>query len=66
MKKEYKDKQLDKDMSVNESLTTYHYGTSSVRISRKISQAELDAECFTLQESKNKMIEKVARHYHHT
>ncbi|MBQ4161565.1 MAG: hypothetical protein IJD84_01535 [Parabacteroides sp.] len=33
-------------------------------VTRLITQAELDAECFTLAESKKRLIEKIYNHYH--
>lgn len=48
--------------TVNEPVSVY--SPSNINALKTITQAELDAECLTLQASKEKLIEKIHKHFH--
>lgn len=47
-----------------EPLETYRQAPSWVKASQLITQKEIDAECLSLEESKNRLVEKIKSHYH--
>ena len=64
-KKNFQDVQMPNRCSVNEPAVEYQRRNTNFGVTRMITQKELDAECFSLEESKNKLIEKIHRHFHH-
>lgn len=64
MKKNYKKIQQDEEMSVKERTAIYEHRLSDTGITQMITRTELESECFSLQESKDRMIEKIHRHFH--
>ena len=49
----------------NESAVSYQRRESDSGVTRMTTRKELEAECFSLEESRNRLIEKIHRHYHH-
>lgn len=48
----------------NEPAMAYKRRESDSGLTLTISQKELETECFSLEESKNKLIETIHRHFH--
>ena len=63
-KKNYKKVQTNNENSVEEPVIIYQCHLSETGVTQIVTQAELDTECLTLQESKKRMIEKIHRHFH--
>lgn len=64
MKKNYKKIQQDEETPVKEPGAIYEHRLSDTGITQMITRTELESECFSLQESKDRMIEKIHRHFH--
>ena len=48
----------------NESAVSYRRRESDSGVTRMTTRKELEAECFSLEESKNRLVEKIHRHFH--
>lgn len=48
----------------NEPAMAYQRRASESGITRMTTRKELDAECFSLEESKSRLVEKIHRHFH--
>ena len=48
----------------NESAVSYQRRESGSEVTRMTTRKELEAECFSLEESKNRLVEKIHRHFH--
>ena len=64
MEEKEKNKVEVKNDMVEEEQVSYQSQVSSDGITRFITRAELDEECFTLQESKAMILNKIHRHFH--
>ena len=51
-------------MSVGEPIEFYHGQVIDSGVTRIIKHAELESDCFTLSESKQRLIEKIHNYYH--
>lgn len=47
-----------------EPLVAYCQSPSQVKVSQLMTQKEINAECLSLEESKNRLVEKIKSHYH--
>ena len=65
MERKYKDIPTSNELLVNEPAITYQHRKSNQGVTRMTTQKELETECFSLEESRNRLIEKIHRHYHH-
>ena len=65
MERKYKDIPTSNEWMANESAIAYQRRSSEQDITRTKTEKTLDTECFSLEESKNRLIEKIHRHYHH-
>lgn len=64
-KKEYEDIQMSKQDITHEPTVAYQRRTSESGITRMTNQKELETECFSLEESRNKLVDKIHRHFHY-
>ena len=62
-KKEYEDMLISNSYMVNEPAMTYQRRSTDSGITRMMTQKEIDAECFSLDESKSKLVDKIHRHF---
>lgn len=65
MERKYKDIPTSNEWMANESAIAYQRRSSEQEITRTTTEKTLETECFSLEESKNRLIEKIHRHYHH-
>ena len=65
MERKYKDIQTSNELLVNEPAMAYQRRSSDQGVTRMTTQEELETECFSLEESRNRLVEKIQRHYHH-
>ena len=65
MERKHKDIPTSNECLVNEPAIAYQRRSSDQGLTRMTTQKELETECFSLEESKNQLIEKIHRHYHH-
>lgn len=65
MERKYKDISTSNELLVNEPAIAYQHRNSDQGVTRMTTQKELETECFSLEESRNRLIEKIHRHYHH-
>ena len=59
----YKSIQTLNELPVHEPAMEYQRRNSEQGVTRMTTQAELETECFSLEESKQKLIEKIHCHY---
>ncbi|MBO5250510.1 MAG: hypothetical protein J6B31_00685 [Bacteroidaceae bacterium] len=65
MERKYKDIPTSNELSANEPTMAYQRRSGSGEgVTRMMTQKELETECFSLEDSKNRLIEKIHRHYH--
>ncbi len=65
MEKKYKSKiEHNKDLRVNEPTIEYQRTSSTEGVTRMITQNELESKCFTIEESKNRILTRINRHFH--
>ena len=62
-KKEYEDMQISNPCMANEPAMAYQRRNTDSGITRMMTQKEIDAECFSLEESKSKLVDKIQRHF---
>lgn len=65
MERKYKDIPTSNEWMANESAIAYQRRSSEQEVTRTTTEKTLETECFSLEESKNRLIEKIHRHYHH-
>ena len=63
MENKYKSIQTLNELPVHEPAMEYQRRNSEQGVTRMTTQAELETECFSLEESKQKLIEKIHCHY---
>lgn len=63
MEDKYKSIQTLNELPVHEPAMEYQRRNSEQGVTRMTTQAELETECFSLEESKQKLIEKIHCHY---
>jgi len=59
-----KDLQSAEQCLANEPAVSYQRRESDSGITRMTTRKELEAECFSLEESKKRLVEKIHRHFH--
>lgn len=64
MERKYKDIQTSNEWLTHESAIVYQRRGSEQGVTRATTQKELETECFSLEESRNRLVEKIHRHYH--
>ena len=65
MEKKYKSKiEHNKELWVSEPTIAYQRTSSTEGVTRMTTQKELDSKCFTIEESKNRILTKINRHFH--
>ena len=64
MEKKYKKIEHNNDLWVNEPTIAYQRTSSTEGVTRMMTQKELNSKCFTIEESKNRILTKINRHFH--
>ena len=64
MEREYKDIPTSNEWMANESAIAYQRRSSEQEITRTTTEKTLETECFSLEESRNRLVEKIHHHYH--
>lgn len=64
MENKYKKTEDNKELWVNEPTIAYQPTTSTEGVTRIMTQKELDLECLTIEESKNRVLNRINRHFH--
>ena len=62
--RKYESIQSPESCMANEPAMAYQRRESDSGITRMTTRKELEAECFSLEESKNRLVEKIHRHFH--